>query len=392
MVQIISKLIALSLALVATVQAAPTTAASDDFRQQFKKPDGYDKVMAEHMKKIDAVRNRMGDISRAQPAAQQYFSEIAAMEAQLPEMITSIFGPNGPGAGRPDVVQAQIVKPVLERRGGSPKVVQGTGPSSQLDKLKLWSAFSSASYCSLDAMKAWSCKACQTTAAGNTNVTTFSNDGTGMQGYVGYNAGLNTIVVAFRGSSNIQNWIQNLAFFRVDIEVRNAPSGVSVHFGFQNTWDSVSDTVIPAVTNLARTYPNAALTVVGHSLGGAVATMGAINLAQVVPANKIRLYTQGSPRVGNEAFYSYVRNFGFQEVLRGVNYNDLVPHLPPTPLGFNHVNAEHWIDSTGRTDVCDDVDPARKGEDTNCANSTFPWYSTAPHTTYFGSDMGGASC
>lgn len=44
-----------------------------------------------------------------------------------------------------------------------------------------------------------------------------------------------------------------------------------------------------------------------HSLGGATSMLGAMDLYQRgVPAHKLKLYTQGGPRVGNKAFADYV--------------------------------------------------------------------------------------
>ncbi|KAJ3218551.1 hypothetical protein HDU67_005110 [Dinochytrium kinnereticum] len=389
-VQVVSASLALGSMMVQAAPMPQNTSPATDFRANYKKPSGYDKVMEAQKKNLETLREQAGNSFTGTDNASQYLADIMELESKLPTLINDIFGPNGPGGGQPDVV-----KPVLERRGGGNKnVVQGSGPSSFGDVLSQYAAFSAASYCDLQVLKNWGCKTCQNKAAGTTNVTTFDDGFTGMQGYVGFNARLNTVVVAYRGSSNIQNWIQNLAFIRVDANIANAPSAVSVHFGFQNIWNAVSSDVTPAVSALLKANPSATVSVVGHSLGGAVATMSALGLVQggIVPASKVRIYSQGAPRIGNEAFYSWVRGFGFAQVLRGVNYNDLVPHLPPTPLGFRHHLTQQWIDSTGRIDNCDDVDPKNAGEDTNCANSTFPWYSTAPHVSYFGSNMGGADC
>ncbi|KAI8846322.1 Alpha/Beta hydrolase protein [Chytridium lagenaria] len=340
--------------------------AASDFRANFKKPAGYDKLMA-------AQRVVMADFA-PQPGAQDYMNQIVEMEAQLPTMISEVFGPRGPGGGKPD-----IYRPVLQRRGGSSPVIQGSGPSVFTEVLSQYASFSAAAYCSKESLLNWNCATCKNKASGTVDkkyVLTISF--VNCNRYVGYNTKLNTIIVSYRGSQNIQNWIQNLAFIRVDADVPNAPSGVSVHFGFQNTWNAVADDVTPAVTALLKKYPSATVSITGHSLGGAVATMSAIGLVQ------------SGTVIASRAFYIWV--LGFAQVLRGVNYNDLVPHLPPTPLGFRHHLEQQWIDSTGRTNYCDDLDAKNAGEDTNCANSTFPWYSTAPHVSYFGSSMGGADC
>ena len=43
----------------------------------------------------------------------------------------------------------------------------------------------------------------------------FTNSASGIQGYTGYDGNLNAIVVVFRGSSNINNWILNLDTVRI---------------------------------------------------------------------------------------------------------------------------------------------------------------------------------
>ena len=50
--------------------------------------------------------------------------------------------------------------------------------------------------------------------------------------------------------------------------------------------------------------------ITGHSLGGAIATIiaGRLIKDQVVDANRLKLYTFGSPRVGNPAFSQSMDN------------------------------------------------------------------------------------
>ncbi|KAJ3109126.1 hypothetical protein HDU96_007308 [Phlyctochytrium bullatum] len=396
-------------ALAATsIMAAP---APVDWKAKYPKPAGYDQAYAKHMQSLRTLQRQLSTagprpaLTATDTSPASYVNDLLDFEAKLPDFINEVFGPGGPGDGIPDGTEPIAAPvdtnstepaPALVRRGGGSNkvVVQGSGVSAYNDVLTQYGSFAAASYCSTDSLKAWNCKTCQNRASGTSNVTVFEDGLTGMRGFVGYNARLNTIVVSFRGSSNIQNWIQNLAFLKVDADVPRAPAGVSVHFGFQNTANAVYGSVQPAVSALLRAFPSATVTFTGHSLGGAVATMSAIQLGtvSVVPLNKIRLVTFGSPRVGNRAFYAWVRNIGFAQSLRGVNYNDLVPHLPPTPLGFRHVIEQQWIDSTGRTNFCDDLNAANNGEDTNCANSTFPWYSAAPHNSYFSNNMGGNDC
>ena len=60
------------------------------------------------------------------------------------------------------------------------------------------------------------------------------------------------------------------------------------------------------------------------------------------------LYTFGSPRVGNQAWTDYINTIlpqGWHQ--RVVHYNDVVPHLPMSEMGFNHCGDEVWYFNAG---------------------------------------------
>lgn len=54
-------------------------------------------------------------------------------------------------------------------------------------------------------------------------------------------------------------------------------------------------------------YPYAAVHVSGHSLGGAIATLYALSLAET--GYTVNLFTYGSPRVGDPNFYDWFVKF-----------------------------------------------------------------------------------
>ena len=79
---------------------------------------------------------------------------------------------------------------------------------------KQTAGYASVAYCSNSCLTSWSCKSSSTLPA-LTNVTYLSQSITQADGYVGYSSDLNTIIVSFRGSNNIPNWIENLNFEKV---------------------------------------------------------------------------------------------------------------------------------------------------------------------------------
>lgn len=105
--------------------------------------------------------------------------------------------------------------------------------------------YASAAYCKESTIPGWNCGAACKNQPGVTHVTTVGNSGAGTFSYVGYNSIHNEIVVSFRGSQNIENWISNIDF--VKEQLSGAPSGVQVHTGFYKSYLTMQSGVINAV-------------------------------------------------------------------------------------------------------------------------------------------------
>ena len=151
------------------------------------------------------------------------------------------------------------------------------------------------------------------------------------------------VVIAIRGTEGILEWVQDAKFLSVPCPFLR--SGGDTEDGFTAMYDSI--TVDPATrpTSLARTLatlplkrPVASLTVCGHSLGGALATLLALDLAANAssPFNTPVVYTYASPKVGSPGFVS-TYNHAVPNTVRVANRMDLVPKLPLPPL-YDHVS------------------------------------------------------
>lgn len=131
------------------------------------------------------------------------------------------------------------------------------------------------------------------------------------------------------------------------------PDAGQVHLGFQNELDNVWDDVFE---NL-KPHIGRPIYVVGHSLGGAMATIAAARLLRksikysnpnLVPAG---LITFGSPRVGDAEFASFVHSINISQnenerigVWRFRNNNDIVTRVPPSIFGWKHCGKTVYID------------------------------------------------
>lgn len=147
------------------------------------------------------------------------------------------------------------------------------------------------------------------------------------------------IIVAFRGSNNMANWISNFDYF---MEPYKGSDTMKVHTGFFADYDLVSPLVINAVRTLTQAHPSATILYTGHSLGAALVTFAAVDvMEQLDPTNPVMFYSYGSPRTGNQAFTDHVMTL-YPDYFRVVHYTDIVPHLPMTEFGFNHAGNEVW--------------------------------------------------
>lgn len=71
---------------------------------------------------------------------------------------------------------------------------------------------------------------------------------------------------------------------------------------------SLAPNITAAVIDLQKSHPGRPLYIVGHSMGAAMATVCAVSLRYLLGIEDIRVYTYGSPRVGNDVFAQFFKN------------------------------------------------------------------------------------
>jgi len=211
----------------------------------------------------------------------------------------------------------------------------------------------------------------------------------GARALQGYDSYTNSIFVSFRGSSNIQNWIDNIQVSKIS---PYADTSISVEKGFYKAYNYIKPELLNNLPILAKRYNTNKLLITGHSLGAAMATLMTYDIVSSFPSYKMAyLVNFGSPRVGNQAFVDsfnkYARSFTHYRI---THYYDIVPHVPEEFLGYLHISNEIWYNEKNSDfTICNDA----IGEDNSCSNSCSPTHctSTSDHLYYLNVTMGSSS-
>lgn len=153
------------------------------------------------------------------------------------------------------------------------------------------------------------------------------------------------LYIVFRGSSSLRDWISNLQFWHEDVKKSkpygNLNSDVEVHTGFINQYKLVRCIIIKKIEE----FKPKKIIVTGHSLGGALSTLCAVDIQYNFSDIDISCVTFGSPRVGNKYFVNSF-NKRIPNSLRFVNCDDIVTKVPMDIMGYEHVSMKKQIGKT----------------------------------------------
>ena len=118
-----------------------------------------------------------------------------------------------------------------------------------------------------------------------------------------------------------------------------------VHRGFLSQYmdDHLNAAVSSKVRELLDSNPGYELLICGHSLGGAIGNICALELARANPKTTCRLVTYGAPRVGNSNFAAALNAMANLDAWRVQNELDVVSRLPYTVMGYYHAGTHVWL-------------------------------------------------
>ncbi|RAL03111.1 lipase family protein [Aspergillus ibericus CBS 121593] len=258
--------------------------------------------------------------------------------------------------------------------------------SALLDKIDLFAQYSAAAYCSSNIESTGTTLTCSVgncplvEAAGATTIDEFdeTSDYGDPTGFIAIDPTNDYIVLSFRGSSDLSNWIADLDFGLTSVS--DICSGCEMHKGFLEAWENISTTITSKVEAAVAEYPDYTLAITGHSYGAALAAVAATVFRNA--GYTVELYNYGQPRIGNLALAEYITNQDMGGNYRVTHTDDIVPKLPPKLLGYHHFSPEYWI--TSGNDVTVTVDDVEEivGIDSTDGNDGTLLDSTTAHRWY----------
>jgi len=167
-------------------------------------------------------------------------------------------------------------------------------------------------------------------------------------GFLGISQKTGELVAVVRGTDTILEWMHDASFLMVPSPINGAHG--YTEDGFTSVYKSLR--VQPANGSLAArdsirgyldTRQATSVTVCGHSLGGALATLLTLDVALNTSCRTPTAYTYASPRTGDHIFAG-AYNAAIPASYRIANRQDLVPKLPPPiPLLYEHVNTDYEL-------------------------------------------------
>ncbi|VUC36131.1 unnamed protein product [Clonostachys rosea] len=218
-----------------------------------------------------------------------------------------------------------------------------------------------------------------------------------------------TIMVAFRGTYSITNTVVDLGTVPQEYVPYPSPengtdkphpvcTNCTVHMGFMSSWETTRTVVVPQLLKLREKYPNSPIHLVGHSLGGALACLAALELKLAFGWDNLVVTTFGEPRVGNDQLAKFIDAVfdlngnsrpEARSYRRVTHANDPVPLLPLTEWGYSSHAGEIFISKASLSPAERDVHHCHGDDDPNCIAESDPysryklWELFFAHRDYF---------
>ncbi|KAA1468863.1 lipase [Dentipellis sp. KUC8613] len=228
--------------------------------------------------------------------------------------------------------------------------------TAQVEAFKPFTFFASAAYCNPSTTLTWSCGANCNANSGFQPVASGGDGGDEQFWYVGFDPAQSTVVVAHQGTntSNILALLTDGDLIQGKLDSTLFPgisSSIEVHQGFAASHARSAPDILSAVNTALSAHNSKSVTLVGHSLGAALALLDSVYLPLHLSSDvQVTTVTYGMPRVGNQDFADYVD--AHAHVTHINNEEDPIPIVPGRFLGYHHPSGEVHIQDSGSWDAC----------------------------------------
>lgn len=212
-------------------------------------------------------------------------------------------------------------------------------------------------------------------------------------GYIALDHGKQRIVLAFRGTYSIANTIVDLSTVPQEYVpypgsedddvaaegavVQTKCANCTVHMGFYRSWLLTRREILPELEEQMLLHPHYKISLVGHSLGGAVAALAGLDFG----ARRWHptVTTFGEPRVGNAGLVKYIdeqfrigngsripEDDTHLRYRRVTHVDDPVPLLPLSEWGYAMHAGEIFISKPDLSPEVGDLIHCKGDSDTGC--------------------------
>lgn len=170
--------------------------------------------------------------------------------------------------------------------------------------------------------------------------------------------------------------------------VRLTTESKQCHAGFTRQNLSIRGEIYPYLEEKLAEHPGYSLTITGHSMGGALASIAATALR--TQGLSLNVYTYGQPRTGNQAYADYVDGIfsaspGTDKInimVRATNDNDGIVQVPWEKGGYRHHSTEFWVPTVPTAQEPVFQCPGQESRDCNQGEPGLPL--NGAHFSYFG--------
>ncbi len=157
-------------------------------------------------------------------------------------------------------------------------------------------------------------------------------------GFIVREAATSSILVCIRGTLVAEEWLRN--FTAIPVDYSFLPDYGIVHLGFRKIYETIRESLRQGLRDVPA---STRITVIGHSLGGALAILAAPDIKRTFGKQRVDVCTFGGPRTGKPNFRRRF-NGDIPDTYRLTNQFDIVPHVPTISTGWMHVGREIEVD------------------------------------------------